>query len=179
MPEIKHLCGSSNRVDKSLHLVPKVTTCQKASHTGTFPRFPHFRQHKPTTAQRGKRPFGLFSRLGIRRGIPVCPCELETILALKSTGQRENYRNSPSSGLDINDTDSWWGRRGHFPVTWVSLQHAGLIKLQYLSGIACFHRLYQARHFPAAGREQLPSRPRCMPAVTTLTTKHVFILLSR
>lgn len=91
---------------------------------------------------------------GVRRGIPVCPCELENTLALSSTDWRQNHRNSPRSGLDTNDTAGWPGRRGHFPVPSVSLQHAGLIKLEYLSGIACSHRLYQARHFPA-----LCSRP--------------------
>lgn len=129
--------------------MPKVAACQKASHRGKLPKFAHFRQHKTTTTQRGKRPSGLFSTLGISRGIPVCPCELENTLALSSTDQRKNSRNSPSSGLDTNEAAGWRGRKGSFPVPWVSLQHAGLIKLKYLSRIACFHRLYQARHFPA------------------------------
>lgn len=164
-------------VDVSLHLVPKVTACQKANHRGKFPKFAHFRQHMPTTTQRGKRPFGLFSRLDIRRGIPVCPCELENTLTWERITEQPWMCFGHKQGRQLP------GEEGTLPCPSVSLQHAGLIKLSYQCGIACSERLYQARHFPAAcscpsrkGAAPLPAW--CMPAVTTLTTKHVFILLS-
>lgn len=45
----------------------------------------------------------------------------------------------------------------------------------------CLLWLYQVRHFPAVPQQEGSSSPPspCMPAVTTLTTKHVFISLSR
>lgn len=161
-PEIKYLWSSSNREPR--HLPSPCTQSHnlpKPSHIGKFPTFAHFGQHKPTTTPRGKRPFGLFSRLGIRRGIPFWtgkhPCTPRH-WAEKELQNQPHYR----CGLDTNDADGWWGGKGHFPVPLASLQHGELMKLEYLSGIACSVWLSQGQAFPSsapAGREQLPSQP--------------------
>lgn len=124
---------------------------------GKFPTFAHFGQHKTTTTQRGKRPFGLFW-LGIRRGIPVCPHELENTLALHGTDQRKNYRASPRCGLDTNDAGGE-GRDTSLSL-WPACSRVGWWSWNICLELPALTLSGQA--FPSsapAGREQLPSQP--------------------
>lgn len=124
--------------DICLHHGPKVTNVQKVSDAERriFLNL-HISDNTRHSLLTGKkRRSGLFSRHGVRRGIPTCPVELENTLALNSTRLKEELQKEiladHKSGLDTHYAAGWPGRKGYFPLPSVILQHVTLIKLKYL-----------------------------------------------
>lgn len=119
-----------------------------------------------TGREKKKKPSGLFSRYGVRKGIPMCPYTPERILALNSTWERITERDRGRWQIWFGYTAGWPGRKEYFPLPSASLQHVTPIKLKHilnclLSEALSSKVIFRRSAAAPAGSEQLSSPAPC------------------